>query len=101
MDPVSFALAVMPAGAPAPRRSLPGRDDPAVAPFLVHPARPPRGPRAATGVPALDALLDGGFPAGQISELVGAWIGMGADIAVRAILVTIRHTRGRWVETAV
>jgi hypothetical protein len=71
VDPVSFALAVMPAGAPAPRRSLPGRDDPAVAPFLVHPARPPRGPRAATGVPTLDALLDGGFPAGQISELVG------------------------------
>jgi hypothetical protein len=61
-----------PAGAPALRRSPPGRDDPALGPFLVRGGRAPRGPRAATGLPALDALLDGGFPAGQISELVGA-----------------------------
>ena len=38
-------------------------------------------------------LLEGG--------LIGAWIGMFADEVIRAILVTIRYTRGRWLETKV
>jgi len=33
--------------------------------------------------------------------LVGAWVGMLADITLRAILVTIRYTRGRWREIEV
>lgn len=37
--------------------------------------------------------LDGG--------LFGAWIGMCADIAVRAALVWLRYARGRWAETVV
>ena len=50
--------------------------DPAVAPFLVRPVSWPDADRLQPGVPtgveALDALLDGGFPRGRISELVGA-----------------------------
>lgn len=38
-------------------------------------------------------VLDGG--------LIGAWIGMGTDITLRAILVTIRYRRGRWLATRV
>lgn len=33
--------------------------------------------------------------------LVGAWIGMFADIILRGAMITYRYTRGRWVETAV
>ncbi len=33
--------------------------------------------------------------------LYGAWIGMCADVAVRAVLVTVRHRSGRWVTTKV
>jgi hypothetical protein len=49
------------------------RDDPAVAPLLVRPglATGRRPASIATGVAALDRLLDGGFPAGCLSELVG------------------------------
>jgi hypothetical protein len=35
-------------------------------------ARPAAVPRLATGVPALDAALDGGLPRGRLTELVGA-----------------------------
>jgi hypothetical protein len=49
--------------------------DPALAAFHVQlgvraPAGP-AGPRASTGLAPLDALLDGGFPRGQLVELVG------------------------------
>lgn len=33
--------------------------------------------------------------------LFGAWIGMCADVTVRAILVWLRYRRGRWLETKV
>ena len=33
--------------------------------------------------------------------LIGAWIGMGVDILLRATLVTIRYRRGRWLATRV
>ena len=33
--------------------------------------------------------------------LIGAWIGMCADMAFRALLVSIRYARGRWVHTRV
>ena len=38
-------------------------------------------------------VLDGG--------LIGAWVGMGVDILLRATLVTIRYRRGRWLATRV
>lgn len=38
-------------------------------------------------------ILDGG--------LIGAWVGMCGDILLRAVLLQIRFTRGRWVETRV
>ncbi len=38
-------------------------------------------------------LLEGG--------LIGAWIGMYADEVVRALLVAVRYSRGRWLETKV
>ncbi|GAB4162556.1 MAG: MATE family efflux transporter [Planctomycetaceae bacterium] len=33
--------------------------------------------------------------------LLGAWLGMGGDMTVRALLVTMRFFRGRWTEIAV
>ena len=33
--------------------------------------------------------------------LVGAWIGMFADVTIRAILMTARFVRGRWIHTKV
>lgn len=33
--------------------------------------------------------------------LIGAWIGMCADMALRAVLVGVRYLRGRWVGTVV
>jgi hypothetical protein len=52
---------------PAVLRALP-----ALAPFIVQPGTAPaRRAAVATGLPALDALLDGGFPRGAIAELVG------------------------------
>jgi Na+-driven multidrug efflux pump len=33
--------------------------------------------------------------------LIGAWMGMYADMTVRGILATLRYRRGSWVETAV
>ncbi len=38
-------------------------------------------------------VLDGG--------LVGAWIGMCADVCVRSLLSTIRYARGKWVDTRI
>jgi recA bacterial DNA recombination protein len=60
-----------------PRRQAPTSwpavaDDPALAASLVRPGlRLPEGPRTPTGLAPLDALLDGGFPRGQLVELVG------------------------------
>jgi hypothetical protein len=51
------------------RRDL--RADPALARFLVRPGLAPRIRPAATGFAGLDRLLGGGFPRGQISEIVG------------------------------
>lgn len=33
--------------------------------------------------------------------LIGAWAGMNIDVVVRATLMAVRHTRGRWIETKV
>ena len=33
--------------------------------------------------------------------LFGAWVAMCADILVRAVLLAVRHLRGRWVTTKV
>ncbi len=38
-------------------------------------------------------VLDGG--------LFGAWIGMNTDVAFRAMLVTVRYSRGRWIDVKV
>ena len=47
--------------------------------------------------------IPGAYLFGVVLEggLIGAWIGMCADIIVRAVLVAVRHTRGRWVTTKV
>jgi hypothetical protein len=78
--PVAFAmglesLAVDHGGqqAPASRRSSLAAADPLrlAAPLVRLGAGLPVGPRAPTGLTPLDALLDGGFPRGQLTELVG------------------------------
>jgi hypothetical protein len=48
-------------------------DDPILAPYHhVRPGgRPAARPRTPTGLAPLDALLDGGFPQGELAELVG------------------------------
>ena len=43
-------------------------------------------PIVATGIPALDQLLGGGWPQGKISELVGAGPGSGSAQVIRALL---------------
>jgi hypothetical protein len=46
--------------------------DPILAASLVYPdARALPGPRTPTGLAPLDALLEGGFPRGQLAELIG------------------------------
>jgi hypothetical protein len=56
----------------AVRRPPPLAEAPALAAFRIQPGtRGPLGPRLSTGLAALDALLDGGFPRGQVAELVG------------------------------
>jgi hypothetical protein len=73
MEPASLAsLRWTP---PAPRHSPPGAqagDAPPLGALRASPAiGSPIGPRIATGLAFLDALLDGGFPRGQVAELVG------------------------------
>jgi hypothetical protein len=46
-------------------------DDPALAACLVRPREGVSSPRTRTGLAPLDALLEGGFPRGQLAELVG------------------------------
>ena len=71
MEPVALAVDRTRRNASASRRFL-LEDDPALAGHLVPPeVRPPAGPKVATGLAPLDALLDGGFPRGQLVELVG------------------------------
>jgi recombination protein RecA len=75
MEPASLPLAASRWTPPASRPSPPGApavDVPLLAAFRVSPAtRSPIGPRISTGLASLDALLDGGFPRGQVAELVG------------------------------
>jgi hypothetical protein len=67
MDPVSLGTR-----RPVPTSRQAVADDPALAASLVRPGvRLPGGPRTPTGLAPLDALLDGGFPRGQLVELVG------------------------------
>ena len=72
MEPLPLAMDLARWRPPASRPSLPGADDPALAACRVL----PRGglsasPKTRTGLAPLDALLDGGFPRGQLAELVG------------------------------
>ena len=73
MEPVSLAVDLARRQASVPRRSLlAASDDPALATSLIRPGvRSPVGPQMPTGLASLDALLDGGFPRGQLAELVG------------------------------
>jgi recA bacterial DNA recombination protein len=70
MEPLPLALD-LPRGPLAVRRSLPVADDPALAACLVRPPGGVSSPRTRTGLAPLDALLEGGFPRGQLAELVG------------------------------
>jgi hypothetical protein len=71
MEPVSLAADVSRGRAPAPRRPWSPAADPLLGATLVRPGlRPPAG-KVPTGLPPLDALLDGGVPRGQLVELVG------------------------------
>ena len=73
MEPVSLAVDFARRQASGPRRlGAETPDDPILAASPVRPgARSPVGPRTPTGLAPLDALLDGGFPQGQLAELVG------------------------------
>ena len=59
---------------------------PALAPFLVraHVTRASR-PPVSTGLAAVDALLDGGFPRGRISEVVGPRTSGRTSLALRSM----------------
>ena len=70
MEPVVLAVDRTRRHALASRRSV--LEDPALAGHLIPAGgRLSAGPRTATGLGPLDALLDGGFPRGQLVELVG------------------------------
>ena len=73
MEPVSLAVDLARRQTPGFRRPGPAAaDDTLLAPYHVQPGIRPRvGSRTPTGVAPLDALLDGGFPQGQLAELVG------------------------------
>ncbi len=72
MEPMSLAMDPARWPGPAARRPPPVADAPVLAAFRLQPgARPPSGPRISTGLVSLDALLEGGFPRGQIAELIG------------------------------
>jgi recombination protein RecA len=96
MEPVSLAMVPARWTHPAPRPSPPGApagvDAAPLAAFRVSPAvRSPSGPRIATGLAALDALLDGGFPRGQVAELVGPR----TSGRTRVLLGTLASVTGR------
>ena len=62
------------AGSPAlaSRPRPPVADTPALAAFRIRPGGSlPGRPRLSTGLAELDALLEGGFPRGQVAELIG------------------------------
>ena len=48
-----------------------------------------------TGVPALDAALGGGLPAGRLTELVSTAAGTGGQLVLTRILHATRHARQR------
>jgi recombination protein RecA len=76
--------------ASASRRSV--LEDPALAGHLIPAgSRPSAGPRTATGLGPLDALLDGGFPRGQLVELVGPR----TSGRTRVLLGTLASVMGR------
>jgi hypothetical protein len=72
MDPVPLAMDLARRHPPASRRPLPVADTPALAAWRVRPERGAPGVhRIRTGLAPLDGLLEGGFPPGQLAELVG------------------------------
>ncbi len=73
MEPVSLAVDLARRQTPGSRRPGPvAADDPILAPYHVRPGVRLAGrPRTPTGLAPLDALLDGGFPQGELAELVG------------------------------
>jgi recombination protein RecA len=97
MEPVSLAVDLARRQAPTSRRSSLAAADhpPALAVSLVRPGvRSRGGPPMPTGLTALDALLDGGFPRGQLAELVGPR----TSGRTRVLLGTLAGvtTRGGW-----
>jgi len=72
MEPVSLAVDLAWRSTLRARRpSLVAGDDPVLAACRVQPDVRPPVSRTATGLAPLDALLDGGIPHGQLTELVG------------------------------
>ncbi len=90
MEPLPLALD-LPRGPLAARRSLPVADDPALAACLVRPGGGVPSPRTRTGLAPLDALLEGGFPRGQLAELVGPR----TSGRTRVLLGTLADVTGR------
>ena len=85
MEPLPLALDL------PPRGPLPLADDPALAASLVRPGGGEPSPRARTGLAPLDALLEGGFPRGQLAELVGPR----TSGRTRVLLGTLADVTGR------
>jgi recombination protein RecA len=90
MEPVVLAVDRTRRHALASRRFV--LDDPVLVGHLVPAGgRPSAGPRTATGLGPLDALLDGGFPRGQLVELVGPR----TSGRTRVLLGTLASVTGR------
>jgi hypothetical protein len=71
MELVPLALDLARRYPPVSRCPLPVTDAPALAAWRARPELAPPGARIRTGIAVLDGLLDGGFPPGQLAELVG------------------------------
>ena len=72
MEPVSLVVGFPQWRGRTSRHSVPAPADALLGSTLVRlDLRPPRAPHVPTGLPPLDALLGGGFPRGQLGELVG------------------------------
>jgi multidrug resistance protein, MATE family len=69
----------------------------------LHGAGETRSPMLITLFGVLAVRLPLAYVCGVVLEggLIGAWIGMFADVTVRAGLVAVRFARGRWNETVV
>lgn len=72
MEPVSLAMDSPRWRARTSRHPVPAPPDALLSATLVRPdLRAPRARSVPTGLPPLDALLEGGFPRGKLGELIG------------------------------